>query len=151
MRVRCISTDVMKLPKEYLQPIGIYSDYTEQYNQLFLTVGKIYTVYAISFFNGGVYFYVCDDCLPSNEPGSFPIHKGAPLFEVIDGTLSKYWHFNYITWQYEGDRHKSDAIIEPSDWVSDASLYERLVDGDLKAQEAWWQLKRLMDEEAEGC
>ena len=146
MRVRCISTDPMKLSKEYLQPIGIYPDDPDASSQLGLTVGKIYTVYAISASKGGVYYFVYDDF-----ERHYPINEAAPLFEVIDGTLSKYWSYNYKTWKYEGEKPRSRAFIEPTDWINDNMLYERLVDGDPSAGAAWWQLKRLMDEEAEGC
>ncbi|MEI6513515.1 MAG: hypothetical protein WCO51_09610 [bacterium] len=143
MRVRCISNDVMKLPKAYIRPLGVYSGGPNEIN---LTIGAIYTVYALAFCNGGVYFYVCDDFL-ANEPGNFPSNHGAPLFEVIDRTLSKYWCYDYDNNPYVEGISGDTAFIKPSDWVNDETLYGRLVDGDPSAEAAWLKLKNLIDEE----
>ncbi|MEI6513516.1 MAG: hypothetical protein WCO51_09615 [bacterium] len=151
MRVRCISTDVMKLSKEYLQPIGIYPDDPDASSQLGLTVGKIYTVYAIFINKGGVYYIICDDDNTGYDLNNYPKNEAAPLFEVIDGTLSKYWCYEYYTWHYKGEEPGARAVFVPMAWANDDTLYSRIVDCEPKAQEAWWQLKRLMDDEAEGC
>lgn len=134
MRIRCISDVGRSVPAEYLDPRANLGPAT----QFPLTVGKKYTVYALGFRAGGVWYYLCDD---HNLP--WPIPYPAPLFDVVDGRVSQLWQYAFTP-----DNKDHVAILAPVEWSRDAYFYDRLTDGAEREVALFRDVRRTMDGEA---
>jgi hypothetical protein len=73
MRVRCISTTGKDLTPEYLS-----ADITNK-TVFQLTLGRVYVVYAIDYFEGQTWYFIADDAFVD-----YPRPVPAVLFEVVD-------------------------------------------------------------------
>jgi len=130
MRIRCIANNGEHLPENYIDPARGYTKKVE----LPLTVGKEYVVYAIRAWQGVVWYYICDD-----NYSYYPIQTPAPLFEVVDSRVSKYWQF----------------MLDPNgvlrfafeQWFTDPYFYDKLTDQEEAEVEIFDQVKELMDAE----
>ena len=131
MRIRCIANTGAYLPKSYIDPAKGYKKETE----FSLTVGKDYTVYALKEWQGRVWYYICDD-----NYMYYPMQNPAPLFEVIDSRLSKYWRFNL----YPNGLLK----IAFEQWFADPYFYDKLTNQEEEKVLIFEQVKELMDAEA---
>lgn len=106
-----------------------------------VTAGRDYIVYAITVFLGYPWYYVCtDDGVP------YPKWTPAPLFEVVEGSISKYWEYGYL-------RNEQNKLAYPifafKEWARDLFFYDRLTDGDPLATEVFERYKALIDQEAD--
>lgn len=130
MIVRCIANNGKFLPENYIDPARGYTKKVE----LPLTVGKEYVVYAIRSWQGIVWYYICDD-----NYSYYPIQTPAPLFEVVDNRVSKYWQF----------------MLDPNgvlrfafeQWFTDPCFYDKLTDQEEAEVEIFEKVKELMDAE----
>jgi len=130
MRIRCIANNGEHLPENYIDPARGYTKKVE----LPLTVGKEYVVYAIRAWQGVVWYYICDD-----NYSYYPIQTPAPLFEVVDSRVSKYWQF----------------MLDPNgvlrfafeQWFTDPYFYDKLTDQEEAEVEIFDRVKELMDAE----
>jgi hypothetical protein len=135
MKVLCTANRGEALPAHYLDPRIPRGPK----NEFFVTVGRTYVVYALRFLSNQVWYYIDDD-----HHEWYPIRKPAPLFQVIDPRLSKYWSIRVS----EGDRG-SDVLVAFEEWLSDPRFYDRLTDMGDEEVKAFQERKRQMDEEFE--
>lgn len=131
MRIRCIANTGAYLPESYIAPAKGYKKETE----FPLTVGKDYTVYALKEWQGSVWYYICDD-----NYMYYPMQNPAPLFEVIDNRMSKYWRFKL----YPNGLLK--IAFDP--WLSDTYFYDKLTNQEEEEVLIFEKVKELMDAEA---
>lgn len=110
-------------------------------DQLALTVGKIYVVYAIAYWNSPYpRFYVCDNNYNSI---SYPMPYLSAFFEAINSRIPKYWFFNILE-----EESKIYTLLSFKNWVEDKSFYENLIDGKAEEVEIFQKYKEKIDKEA---
>jgi hypothetical protein len=139
VRIRCISNRGADIPDDGREPrAGISSD------TLFpLTVGKEYVVYGWTVWRAYPWYYIADD-----NHSYYPVWHPAPLFEVVDGRLSRYWVYSY---HRAVSRYDRDApVVAFREWAEDPYFYDRLTDGDAEAIATFRRYQELTDREAEG-
>ncbi len=132
MKIRCIANTGASLPENYLDPA--VNRTTETVFRL--TVGKEYVVYAIDEAEGNVWYYIIDDNFIY-----YPQKHCAPLFEVVDDRVSKYWRLKL--WE--------NGLLEIAflHWLKDPYFYEKLTDQEPAEVDLFKRIKALMDMEAE--
>ena len=130
MIIRCIANTGEHLPENYIDPAR---GYTKKI-QLPLTVGKEYVVYAIRAWQGIVWYYICDD-----NYSYYPIQTPAPLFEVVDSRVSKYWRVMPYP--------NGVLRIAFEQWFTDPYFYDKLTDQEEAEVEIFDKVKELMDAE----
>lgn len=136
MIVKCIANVGDALPEACRHPdYGLTRD--TRYD---LTVGKEYLVLAITNLLGYNFFYVLEDDV-DDAPALVP----APLFEVVDGRISRHW-------QYRQDirgEHLQDFFYMLSfpEWVEDGPFLENLIDGAGEEVEIFQRQLRRLEEE----
>ena len=136
MLIRCSAKTGRDLPAECLLPAaGISVDTCFD-----LIVGKEYVVYGLTLFQAQPWYYICDEAFKY-----YPVWNPAPLFEVVCGSLSKYWQYAY---RNASGRRSGWPILAFSEWVDDPGFYDRLTDGDQSAVNCFLKYKELMDDEA---
>jgi hypothetical protein len=131
MRIRCIAKTGASLPESYIAPAKGYKQETE----FPLTVGKEYTVYALKEWQGSVWYYICDD-----NYMYYPMQNPAPLFEVVDNRMSKYWKFQLSP--------NGLLKIAFEQWFSDTYFYDKLTEQKEEEVLIFEKVKELMDAEA---
>ena len=136
MKVVCIANVATSLSENYLDARAGYLADTE----FRLTISKEYVVYALALRDKQVWYYICDDA-----DLYYPVHQPAPLFEVIDNTVSKYWRFKFTA---EPNPLDNIAVFAFDEWVSDEYFYDHLTDKAEIEVSLFWQMKYLMDLEA---
>jgi hypothetical protein len=95
-----------------------------------------YLVIALTIRGGGVWYYIVDQ----NDLG-YPVWYPAPLFEVCDRRLSRYWEFGYAD---EGLRSGSVIFAYP-EWAQDpGNYYDHLTDGEVSASRVFEHFHELM-------
>ena len=134
MIVCCISNTGTSLPVELIWPVGGYTKERE----FPLILGKKYTVYGITIFQGHPWYYVCDE-----DYSYYPVWRPWVLFEVSDARLSKYW----IVGHQPIDDNLYSFIIAFPEWVNDPEYYDQLTDGDEPAVSIFKKYKQSMDSE----
>lgn len=98
-----------------------------------------YTVYALALRRGNVWYYIGDD-LQLGIPVWYP----APLCEVVDGRLSRLWHWGAAG----GGERDGDAVFAMRAWADNPrDFYDRLSDGDSETLARFLQAKEFMDAE----
>jgi hypothetical protein len=133
MRVRCISKRGELLPKEYIDPrVNVTRDADYR-----VTSGKEYLVYAIAFRRGQVWYYLIDD----NELW-YPRNLPAPLFEITDGRVSRFWKVNFTPGNPD-----HDMLLAFPEWDSNDLFYGRLTDRVPVEVAVFGGIKSKMDEE----
>ncbi|MDY6806947.1 MAG: hypothetical protein SXA11_24495 [Cyanobacteriota bacterium] len=132
MKIRCIANTGASLPENYLDP---KRGYTKEL-KLALTIDKEYVVYAIYEKLGQVWYYIADDNFMY-----YPMRNPAPLFEVVDKRVSKYWQFDL----------RSNGLLRVafSQWFTDPYFYEKLIDQEPTEVDLFKRIKALIDLEAE--
>ncbi|TAH23697.1 MAG: hypothetical protein EAZ09_06630, partial [Oscillatoriales cyanobacterium] len=91
-------------------------------------------VYAIREWKGTIWYYICDD-----NYSYYPIHNPAPMFEVVDKRVSKYWQFELSP--------NGLLMIAFEQWFTDPYFYDKLTDQEEAEVEIFDQVKELMDAE----
>jgi hypothetical protein len=133
MKLLCIANRGEALPQQYLDeriPRGPESEF-------FVTVGKTYVVYGVEFARNQVWYYIDDE-----NHHWYPIRKPAPLFQIADSRLSKYW-----TLRVSEGKYGSVAWLFFQEFISDALFYDRLTDRLEAEVRVFKERKRQMDEE----
>jgi hypothetical protein len=132
MKIRCIANTGASLREHYLDPKrGLTKDL--KYG---LTIGKEYVVYAFYEWEGQIWYYIADD-----HNMYYPMQNPAPLFEVVDDRLSKYWRFNL--------RQNGLLRVAFSQWFTVPYFYDKLTDQEPAEVDLFKRIKYLMDREAE--
>ena len=108
---------------------------------LHLTIGDIYVVYALVIRNMSVSFFVADDDFAAL---GYPVPYESSCFRVVDDQLSRHWRFRCDS---DSDLDTGLVFMSFSGWVDEEAFYEKLVDGENWAVEAFRQHKSLMDME----
>lgn len=130
MKVCCISNTGVSLPDSYIISDLGYNLET----QFQLTLGREYLVYAIYEWQGNVWYYICDD-----NYSYYPQQNPAPLFKVVDKTLSKHWKFELAP--------NGLLTIAFQEWFDDSEFYDKLTDMDEEAVSIFKRVKNIMDSE----
>jgi len=131
MKVRCIANTGEFLPDNYLDPPRGYTREIE----LPLTVGEEYIVYAMREWQGKFWYYICDDSY-----SYYPIQTPAPLFEVVDNRVSRYWRLMVYP--------NGVLRIAFEEWFADPNFYDKLTDQEEAEVLIFEKVKELMDAEA---
>ncbi len=130
MKIRCIANTGASLPDDYIEPaIGYTKDI-----QFSLTIGKEYVVYAFREWQGSIWYYICDD-----NYSYYPMENPAPMFEVVDSRVSKYWRFKLSP--------NGLLMIVFEQWFTDPYFYDKLTDYEEAEVEIFDKIKELMDAE----
>lgn len=133
MIVKCIAKNGSSLPETCRDSKSGFREDTVFPLQL----DKSYQVYGFTLFLGHIWFYICDE-----HYTYYPRWNPAPLFEVIDGRLSRYWIYGHTR---TGKNDKT--IVAFREWVDDEFYYDKLSDGDRAAVALFARYKKLMDTE----
>lgn len=134
MKIKCICNKVNDLPKEL---VGEDRLCVEQV-VFHLTIGKIYTVYAMTVCDSIVLYFICDDTFTS-VPAIVP----SPFFEIIDPRLSRYWIFSCT----EAPDSTQLYIYEWAfkEWASDYNFYKNLSEWEQTEEDLFALYKKKMD------
>ena len=134
MRVSCLSNSGATLPENYVDARSGYGPSAE----FPITVGKEYVVYAIALWNNAqVWYYVSDD-----DDLNYPFRYPAPLFEVADSSVSRYWRYAFTP-----EHLDHVALFAFEEWVRDAYFFDRLTDDSELEVSTFRKMKDLMDSE----
>jgi hypothetical protein len=131
MIIRCIANTGASLPESYLNP-GVYLTPKTQFN---LTIGKEYIVYALRAYQENAWYYICDD-----NYTYYPMQNPAPLFEVVDDRVSKYWRLKL--------EPNGVLRIAFEEWFADPYFYDKLTDQEEAEVSIFEKVKERMDAEA---
>src|SRR5579883_1533882 len=135
MRVVCVARRGETLPEGYLDPRMNVRPETDFH----LTVGREYVVYAVAIRNQQVWYYVVDD-----DNLWFPIYKPAPLFEIADARVSRYWKLKLTPGNLD-----HEVLLAFEEWISDEQFYDRLSDKEQTEVKVFRERKQQMDGEFE--
>ncbi len=85
-----------------------------------------------------IWYYICDD-----KFSYYPVWKPAPLFEVIDGSLSSFWIYSFT---YKPEIYFTEMTIAYPEWAKQPlSNYDKLSDGCYEEVEIFNKYKSAMD------
>lgn len=118
MRVLAIRNSFLDCPVA-LHTLGFSNE-----SQVALSIDKEYTVWALSRFQGMVFFQVINDV-------DYPDWVPAWLFRVIDNTIPAGWVFNVFDDNVE-------MVLGPDFIASDQQAYDRMVELHPTAVVAFW-------------
>lgn len=136
MKVKCIANKGSFLPNDLLTHRSFFTKDTK----FALVCGKEYVVYAMTLHMGYVWYYICD-----GDFTYYPIWKPSPLFDVIDGRISRYWHYWTIRYP-EGQSDLAYVTWAYKEWARDLwNYYGALTDGEEQAVKIFKKYKSLMD------
>lgn len=102
-------------------------------------VGREYTVYGMTFWDGSPWYYLCIE-----DYDNYPVPCAADFFKISDDRLSSYWKLSI------DNRDPGDVLTSLlfSEWAQDnPSFYERLLDDYPDAIELFMKYRRLMEQE----
>lgn len=134
MIVKCISNRGEDLPAECLDSNSGFSK-TTTFN---LEIGKHYLVYGVTLFLGYIWYFLEDEAF-----SYYPIWNPSPLFEIVDGRLSRYWICSFKNTNNGNFR----TIFAFKEWANSPTFYEKLVDGEKEAVHRFAFYKERMDSE----
>ena len=137
MRIKCIAKTGAALPADCRDPASGFDENTE----FWLEIGKEYVVYGMTVFLGYVWYFICDEA-----SDYYPRWNPAPLFEVVDGRLSRYWRYGYAPGP---TREQTQVVLAFEEWANDPYFYDRLSDGEEREVDIFARYKRLIDAEFE--
>ena len=148
MLIKCIQNNINKIQNDENFSTVLKNSYRTEDGALYLTVGKNYIVYAISFGSEGYpWVYIYDDIVESGglwHPRVYPL----PLFKIQDNRLSKYWSFGFHETLFKNKVGKDlFSILAFDEWTTDRLFFEKLVDGDSEEVEVFQKYKGLIDKE----
>ena len=137
MRVRCKTNRGAELEAPYYnpevgKPLGHVFD---------LTIGSLYTVYAVGLNGPGTWLYVADD-LFVDGPRRYPLS----LFEIEDARVSRHW--GLASGREDGEQPE---LLAPASWLAMKWFFNRIVDGDVEAVAAFSRMKADIDDEIVGA
>jgi hypothetical protein len=133
VKVRCLTNRGDRLPDLYLDPVAGYTSTT----QFELHKDKSYVVYALTIRTGAIWYYVLDD-----SGVSYPVWHPAPLFEILDARISRYWLFG----SSDAGLRRGFALFAFAEWARDPwDYYDRLTDGESSAVATFNKFRDLMD------
>jgi len=105
-----------------------------------LTVGSLYTVYALGLNGPGTWVYLADDVYVDG-PRRYPLC----LFDIEDAKVSRHWEF--ASGRDDADQPE---LLAPALWLATKWFFNLVFDGDAKAVAAFRQMKNDVDAEVAG-
>jgi len=129
MRVKCVAT-LRKDLNQNTRDVLITRDFE-------LTIGKIFTVYGISIWEGILHYLIVD--VNDRWPSWYPVE----LFIVQDTLLPKTFHFKYFGVK---DKRGVNALWGYKEMVLDDHHYADLMEGENNAVETFLKRKKEIDE-----
>lgn len=141
MKIKCISSNIDDV-FEQNSIVGNESikNFLGGNNQMFISPGKEYFVYAITFVDDFIFYYIAEDIFGNER--NYPVWYPAEFFKVINNNLSKTWIFNVIKF-----KDILRPIIAFPEWANDDEYYECLADGKKEAYEVFMKYKKIIDVE----
>jgi hypothetical protein len=137
MIVKCIANHGKDLPLDCLRPkSGFGIDH-----QFALIINKYYVVYGMTLVDGYIWYYLEDE-----YQTYYPFWNPSPLFEVVNGQLSKYWIYSFIQKKTLTGLY-TNTLWTFSEWVNDRYYYDMLTDGEKRELDIYNKYKSLMDVE----
>jgi hypothetical protein len=108
-------------------------------NQVDLTAGREYVVYAWATKGDAIRYYVCGD-----SHSYYPVPYPADLFQVTNDQRSRYWQ------TAETPGHPDhDSLTAYEEWISDPAYYDKLTSMKPAEQAAFAQHRIWLNAEAE--
>jgi hypothetical protein len=136
MQVRCVENDRSKLPTRFLvSRLGYGADRVEP-----VTVGRVYTVVALLFDLGFVWYFIHDD---HDHP--YPMAYQSILFEIVDPRVSRYWEAT-VRPSASSDLEEAMAL-EPSEWARDKLFFDRLTNFDDATIHVYAEVRKRIEDE----
>ncbi len=140
MKVKCIINKLSRIKslkiKEWLKPDYINLDDDEIIGGL--EIGKVYTVYGITFWDNTPFFYICD-----GEYDDYPTPEYSGLFEIVDERLSKYFLLSSVLLE---DNQANTSLVF-NEWAKNQYFYEKLLDGEENEVAIFEKYKKLLKNE----
>lgn len=135
MRLKCISNSSSILPEDCYNPIT--SSVGPSGNVAFKGIEekKEYVVYALMFHKCYPWYFI-------EEYGDIPGWAPAPLFNVVDGRISRYWKYHC---NCGNNQNTTDVVFSFEEWLDNEYYYDYLIDGREKEKEIFKRYKKLMD------
>lgn len=133
MKVRCLSNRGIHLPKDMF---FVGSTCTEE-STFPLKIGKDYNVYAMTIHDGYAWYYIYNE-----YSFYYPVWNPCPLFEIVDGRISRYWVFSYKT---AVDYFKAYALWIYPEWANDLDYYDNFKDENEKETTIFKAYREKMD------
>lgn len=140
MRVRCITNKISEIPEIYFPGHQKESCYGAGMQDVHLTVGKSYVVYALAESRLGKWVYVSDDDHPHVW---YPLAYPFAFFETTDARISKLWTTNAA----QEHKHATCCLRSFAEWTTDPSFYDRLVEKENSECAIFRDRKEFMDME----
>jgi hypothetical protein len=138
MKIRCkinkLSDIQDKSVVEYLRR-HIHLDNDEE---LRLSVGRVYNVYGIVFWDGCPWYYICEE-----DSDIYPKPKSAEFFEVVDDRLSAYWTLEH----HRNSLGNCCLSLVFREWANNELFYEQLIDESSLEVETFNKYRKLIDNE----
>ena len=137
MKVKCKVNNVYKITDSTVRNrVENYKD--EDNGEIYLDVGKIYTVYGVVISNNVPLFLLCTEI---NE--EYPIPFDPAFFEIVDGRFSSFWRLSFF--EYEENKCSTSIVFE--EWANNPMFFEKLLDGEPEEVATFSRYRKLMDEE----
>lgn len=135
MIVRCVDTEYSSLSKNKGLVAFLNVASGEEYAQN-LELGGEYLVVAIATGPSSFWLFLDDRFRGLKYPLIYP----APLFEVLETHLSKFWkRGGWI--DNQGAKH---TLLAPERWAQDSRFHEKLFEGDRETLEAYDEMRALL-------
>lgn len=142
MIVKCIKNKLADFEEGDLKAALRKVIHLEEDEDIGFEINRNYVVYGLNlnFLVGNFpFYYVCE-----NEESMYPIPVAAVFFEIVDSRLSKYWQFVFES----NDDYRSELVF--SEWASDKTFYEKIVDGSENEEAIFSKYKTLLENEFKG-
>lgn len=149
MKVKCVRTKVSEFPFESEEHLSYYrdllrgSDVDKSFSDL--VVGRVYVVYAVRIRKRGYPFYF----VKTSDRPFFDYHlQPSPCFEIVDGSVSKFWHCHT---EIHVDKRGNESIsttLAIREWTDGFDFLHRIIDEKSPEIEIWEEAARKIEAEA---
>lgn len=132
MLVKCLSNKSAFLPSD------CKSNRSDPNSDFDLIEDRNYIVYAMTIHSNYAWYFICDE-----EYLYSPAWNPSPLFDVVEGSMSKYWISTFIR---NDERNYINNTLAYPEWANDVNNYRhRLTEGEDEAIKIFNKYKILMD------
>lgn len=139
MLLRCMHNKISLIDAQSAIGQKLRQSVSTDTDALDVTVGALYTVYAIAIREGVLWYFIADDL---HEVLSYPLAYASVLFDETDNRVSSCWEV-----MVQGKDSNREVIIAFKEWVNDANFFEHLIDGNLLEVQIFRRYKAFMDME----
>ncbi len=148
MIVRCVRTKISEFPFTSEEHLDYFrrrlrgSQVEKGFDDLI--VGKEYVVYAITESRGYPFYFV-----ETSDRPFFDYHlEPGPCFEIVDSTVSKYWHYNSDVYTSETVGEIFHSALAIKEWFKEFDFLHRLIDTKPHEIEIWTKAAKKIKSEA---